>query len=43
MREGGSSITVQTLSGACTVMITCGISYFDVRIGPATVMGLAAS
>ena len=43
IREVGASVTVQTLSLPRTVSVTCGFSYFDVSIGPATVTGLAAS
>jgi hypothetical protein len=43
MREVGASVTVQSLSLARTVRVTCGFSYFEVWIGPATVTGLLAS
>jgi hypothetical protein len=43
MRDVGASVTVQTLSLACTVIVACGFSNFEVTIGPATVIGLPAS
>jgi hypothetical protein len=43
MGEVGASVTTHTLAGVLTVISACGFSYFKVSIGPATVMGLAAS
>jgi hypothetical protein len=43
MREVGASVTVQSLSLPCTVMVACGFSNFEVMIGPVTVSGLFAS
>ena len=43
MRDVGASVTVQSLSVPCTVIVACGFSNFDVTIGPVTVSGLLAS
>jgi hypothetical protein len=44
MREVGANATVHTLlSAALTVISASGFSYFGVSIGPATVIGWAAS
>jgi hypothetical protein len=43
MREVGASVTVHVLSLARTVMVAWGFSNLEVKIGPATVTGFAAS
>jgi hypothetical protein len=43
MREVRASVSTHTMAGVLTVIRACGFSHFKVSIGPATVMGLAAS
>jgi hypothetical protein len=43
MRKVGASVTVHILSAPLTVIVACGFSYLEARIGPETVIGLAAS
>jgi hypothetical protein len=43
IREVGASVTVQTLSLARTVIVACGFSNLEDKIGPLIVSGLFAS
>src|SRR5262245_6941953 len=43
MREMGASVTVQTLSLSRTMIVACGFSNFEMRIGPVTVTSIVAA